>query len=128
VRARHRIFLFAICIICFLLPCLAGQAGEKAGACPKPFIKPIFPSAGKPGDLVIIQGKRFGTPPGEVLFTGEFSSPLDLIVGPHAKAEILGWTFHRISVIVPQSAASGPVFVKVHCGEKSNKREYTVKK
>jgi len=31
-------------------------------------------------------------------------------------------------VIVPKSAASGPIFVRVHCGEKSNKRDFTVNK
>jgi hypothetical protein len=128
VRARHLIFLLAICIACFLLPCLAGQAGEETGACPKPFIKSIFPWVGKPGDVVVIQGERFGTPPGEVLFTEGINSPLDLIFTPHAKAEISSWTYHHIWVIVPKSATSGPVFVRVHCGAESNKRDFTVNK
>jgi hypothetical protein len=111
-----------------LLPCLAGQAGEEAGACPKPFIKSIFPWAGKPGDLVIIQGVRFGTPRGEVLFTEEINSPLDLIFAHTVKAEIVSWTYRRIWVTVPKSASTGPVFVRVHCGSKSNKQDFTVNK
>ena len=126
-KARHLIFLLLL-LVCFLLPSHAGQAEEGAGVCPKPYIKLIFPTAGKPGDLVAIRGERFGMPRGEVFFTAGVSSPLDFIFAPTAKAEILGWTFHHISVIVPKSAASGSVFVKVHCGEKSNKRDFTVNK
>jgi len=128
VRTRHRIFLSAICIACFLLPCLSGQAEEEAGGCPKPFIKSVFPLAARPGDMVKIQGVRFGMPRGEVIFTEGISSPLGLVFAPHAKAEIVNWTFHRIWVIVPKSAATGLVFVKVHCGAESNKLNFRVNK
>ena len=90
-KARHLIFLFVL-VACFLHPCLAGQAGEEAGACPKPFIKSISPWTGKPGDTVMIQGERFGSPPGEVIFTRKF------IFNFGVKAEISSWTFHRIWV------------------------------
>jgi hypothetical protein len=126
-KARHLIFLFVL-LACLLHPSHAGQAGEEAGACPKPFIKSISPWTGKPGDMVMIQGERFGSPPGEVLFAEGINSPLDLIFTPHAKAEISSWTYHRIWVTVPKSAATGPVFVRVHCGAKSNKRDFTVNK
>ena len=126
-KARHLIFLLLL-LACFLLPSHAGQAEEGAGVCPKPFIKSIFPSTDKPGDLVTIQGMRFGMPRGEVLFTEGINSPLDLIVAPHAKAEIVNWTFHHIWVIVPKSATTGPVFVRVHCGAESNKVDFTVNK
>jgi hypothetical protein len=128
VRTKHRIFLSAICIACFLLPCLAGQAGEEAGACPKPFIKSIFPWAGKAGYLVTIHGGQFNVPRGEVLFTEGVNSPLDFILAHRVKAEILSWTYHRISVIVPKSVATGPVFVRVHCGAESNTIEFAVNK
>jgi hypothetical protein len=105
-----------------LLPCLAGQAGEEAGLCPKPYINSVFPWIGKPGNLVTIHGERFGAPRGEVIFTWRF------IFAFKVKAKIINWTFHRIWVIVPKSASSGPVFVRVNCGAKSNKREFTVKK
>jgi hypothetical protein len=118
-KARHLIFLFVL-LACFLLPSHAGQAGEEAGACPKPFIKSIFPWTGKPGDVVIIQGERFGSPPGEVIFTRKF------IFNFGVKAEISSWTFHRIWVKVPKSASTGSIFVRVHCGAKSNKRDFTV--
>ncbi len=120
-KARHLIFLFVL-LACFLLPCHAGQAKEGAGACPKPFIKTVFPWVGKPGDMVIIQGERFGSPPGEVIFTRKF------IFNFGVKAEIINWTFHRIWVKVPKSASTGSIFVRVHCGEKSNKRDFTVNK
>jgi hypothetical protein len=126
VRARHRIFLLAICVACFLLPCHAGQAEEGAGACPKPFIRSIFPWTARPGDVVTIRGERFGTPRGEVIFTDKVSFPLELLVGDEVEAEIVYWTFQRILVKVPQSAATGAVFIKVHCGAESNKLNFTV--
>jgi hypothetical protein len=55
-------------------------------------------------------------------------SPVDLLIAPTAKAEIVNWTFHRILVKVPQSAATGSVFIKVHCGAESNKLNFTVRK
>lgn len=128
-KARYLIFVVTIFIVCLLLPYYAGQAQEGAEACPKPFIKSIFPWAGKPGDLVTIRGARFGMPRGEVLFTEEVSIPLEkLILTPAVKAEILSWTFHRIMVIVPKSAATGSIFVRVHCGSESNKVNFTVNK
>jgi hypothetical protein len=127
VRARHFIYL-AICIAGFLLPCHAGQAEEGAGACLKPHIKSIFPWAARPGDLVTIQGERFGMPQGEVVFAEKPGSTLEQLLGAEVKAKIVNWTFHRIWVIVPKSAATGYIFVKVHCGEESNKMNFTVNK
>jgi hypothetical protein len=126
-KARHLIFLLAL-LACFLLPWLAGQAGEEAGLCPKPFIKFISPWVGNPGMQVTIHGERFGAPRGEVIFTERINSPLDLIFAHPVKAKIASWTYRRIWVIVPQSAATGPVFVKIHCGAESNTVEFTVKK
>jgi hypothetical protein len=129
VKARYLIFVVTIFIACLLLPCHAGQAQEGAQACPKPFIKSTFPwTGGKPGDLVTIRGERFGMPRGEVFFTEGVNSPVDLIITPTVKAEILTWTFHRIMVIVPKSAATGSIFVRVHCGSESNKVDFTVNK
>ncbi len=126
-KARHLIFLLLL-LACVLLPGYAGQAEEGRRACPKPFIKSIFPWSARPGDLVTIQGARFGMPRGEVFFAEGINSPLDLIVAPKVKAEILGWTFHHITVIVPKSAVSGPLFIRVHCGEESSKLTFTVNK
>ena len=127
VKARYLIFL-SILLTCFLLPCHAGQAEAGGGACPKPFIQSIFPWSARPGDFVSIRGEKFGTLRGEVVFAGEGGSPLDLIVAPTAKAEIVYWTFKRILVKVPQSVATGSVFIKVNCGAESNKLNFTVRK
>ena len=126
-KARHLIFLFVL-LACFLHPSHAGQAEEGAGACPKPFIKSVFPWTAWPGDVVTIQGERFGTPGGEVIFTEKVSFPLALLLGDEVEAEIVYWTFRRILVKVPQSAATGSVFIKVHCGAESNKLNFTVRK
>jgi hypothetical protein len=126
VKARHRIFVLTIFIACFLLSGLAGQGQEGTKACPKPYIKTIFPHACRRGDLLTIRGEKFGRPCGEVLFSEAIHSPMDLLIAPTAKAEILGWTFHRISLIVPKSAATGYLFIRVHCGKESNKVNFTV--
>ena len=126
-KARHLIFLFVL-LACFLLPSHAGQAEEGGGQCPKPFIKSVFPWTARPGDAVTIRGERFGMPPGEVVFTEKVSFPLDLLGRFQVKAEIVYWTFQRILVKVPQSAATGSVFIKVHCGSESNKLNFTVRK
>jgi hypothetical protein len=128
VTARHLIFALVIFIACFLLPSHAGQAVEGAGQCPKPFIKSIFPWTARPGDFVTIRGERFGAQRGEVVFAEKASFPLDLLGGSEVKAEIVYWTFRRILVKVPQSAATGPVFIKVNCGAESNKQNFTVRK
>jgi hypothetical protein len=114
VRARYLIFVIAMCIACFLLPCPAGQAEEGTRGCWKPFIRSILPGAGQPGDLVTIRGQRFGTAWGDVIFSTE------------VKAEIVNWAFTLIRVRVPESASTGPVFVRVYCGAESNKRDFTV--
>lgn len=115
-RARYLfVFVVAICIVSFLLPYHTGTAEEEKEPCPKPYIKAIFPRAAKPGDQVKIRGRRFGTEPGEVIFS------------PEVNAEIVKWTSHKIWVIVPASATSGPVVVSVVCGSKSNKHYFTVK-
>jgi hypothetical protein len=115
-RVKHLCFVFAICVVSFLLPYHVGTAEEAGGPCLKPYIKTIFPWAAKPGELVKIRGRRFGAERGEVVFT------------PEAKAKIANWTFHRIWVIVPESASSGPVVVRVPCGSESNKQHFTVNK
>lgn len=106
--------ILAVCIICFLLPDYAGTTEETEGPCPKPYIKTIFPRAAKPGAQVKIRGWRFGAEKGEVVFS------------PEAKAEIVEWTFQRIWVIVPETATSGPVTVRIPCGAESNKEYFTV--
>jgi len=114
VRTKHRIFLSAICIACFLLPWHNIQAETEGVTCFKPFIRSILPVAGKAGDLVTIRGVRFGAARGEVIFTSE------------VQAEIVRWTRDLIRVRVPQSASTGPVFVRVRCGSESDKRDFTV--
>jgi hypothetical protein len=126
-KARHLIFL-SVLLACFLLPCHAGQAQEEGGACPKPFIQSIYPWMGQAGGLVTIRGKRFGAQRGEVVFAEAVSSPMDLLVATTVKGEIMQWTFKRILVRVPQSAATGTVFIKVQCGAESNKLNFTVNK
>jgi hypothetical protein len=128
VKARYLIFLVAICIAVFLPPCHAGQAQEEARPCPKPLIKSIFPQIGKAGVLMIIQGEKFGAPPGEVVFTQKVITPLDLLDAAEVKAKIVSWTYHRIWVTVPEAASTGPVFVRVHCGAESNRVKFTIKK
>lgn len=127
-KARHLISVLAIFMACLLLPSHAGQTQEGAGACPKPSIKSISPRAGRPGDLVNIRGARFGRPRGEVFFVEESNFPMDILVAPTVKAEILSWTFHHISVLVPKSAVTGSLYVRVHCGAVSNKVNFTVNK
>ena len=126
VKARYRVLVFALCVICLLLPGVVGKGQEGTQACPKPFIRSISSQACRRGDLLIIRGVRFGMPRGDVLFSEAPHSPMDLLVVPTAKAEIISWTFHRISLIVPKSAATGYFLVRVHCGEESNKINFTV--
>jgi hypothetical protein len=120
-RARYPMFVLVICICCLVIPYHARTA-EEANICPKPYIKTIIPWAARPGELVKIQGGKFGVKRGEVIFNQE------LFFEPEVKAEILSWTFHRIWVIVPKSATSGPVFVRVPCGSDSNKLDFKVNK
>ena len=114
-KVRHLFFVFAICMISFLLLYHTGTAEEEEGPCPKPYIKTIFPITAKPGDQLKIRGRRFGTETGEVIFTTE------------AQGEIVNWTMHRIWVIVPESAASGPIVVRVPCGSESNTQYFTIR-
>ena len=114
VKRLFFVFVFVICMISFLFLYHTGTAEEEEGPCPNPYIKTIFPSTGKPGDQLKIRGRRFGTEKGEVIFSTE------------AKAEIVNWTMHRILVIVPESAVSGPVVVRVLCGSESNMQYFRV--
>ena len=114
-KRRYIFFVFAICMISLVLPYHIGTAEEEEGPCPKPYIKAIFPRAGTPGEQVKIRGKRFGTEPGEVIFSNE------------VKAEILSWTMRIIWVIIPASSTSGPVVIRVQCGSESNKHYVTIK-
>jgi hypothetical protein len=114
-RVKHLCFVFAICIVSFLLPYHVGTAQEEGGPCPKPYIKTISPGAAQAGDEVKIRGRRFGTEEGVVVFT------------PEVKAKIVNWTMHRIWVIVPESATSGPVVVRIPCGSESNTQYFTLK-
>jgi len=113
-KAGHLIFVLAIVIVSLLLPCHAIQAEEEGGACFKPVIQSILPRAGKAGDLIAIRGDRFRVPRGEVIFT------------PEVQAEIVRWGNDLIRVRVPESATTGPVFVRVRCGSESNKVDFTV--
>jgi hypothetical protein len=115
-KAKYLLVIFSLCMISLLLPYSVGTAEEEEGPCPKPYIKAIFPKTGKSGDQLKIRGRRFGTETGEVIFTTE------------VKAEIVNWTMHRIWVLVPESAASGPVVVRLPCGAKSNEQYFTVNK
>jgi len=115
-KAKYLLVIFALCVISFLLPYSVGTAEEAEGPCPNPYVKTISPATGKPGEQLKIRGRRFGTEQGEVIFT------------PEAKAEIVNWTMHRIWVLVPESAASGPVVVRLPCGAESNKQYFTVTK
>lgn len=113
-RARNLILFLALC--CLVLPYHTGAAEQTKGLCPKPYIKAIFPWVARPGELVKIEGERFGTQRGEVIFA-------------HAKkAEIINWTGHRIWVICPKDAATGPVVVKIPCGAESNQCAFEVSK
>lgn len=114
-KVRHLLIVFVICMISFLLLYHTGTAEEEEDPCPKPYIKAIFPRAATPGEQVKIRGKRFGTEPGEVIFNTE------------VKSEIVSWTMRIIWVIIPESATSGPVVIRVQCGSESNKRYFTVK-
>jgi hypothetical protein len=114
-RVKHLFFVFAICMVSLLLSYQGGTAEEEGGPCPKPYIKTISPGAAQPGDQVKIRGRRFGTEEGTVIFT------------PEVKAEIVNWTMHIIWVIVPETATSGPVVVKVPCGSESNTQYFKVK-
>jgi hypothetical protein len=114
-KARHLIFVLAIVIACLLLPRHAIQAEEEVAGCFKPVIRSILPRAGTAGDLVTIRGIRFGEPSGEVIFTPEVH-----------QTEIVRWGPSLIRVRVPQSASTGPVFVRARCGSESNKVDFTV--
>lgn len=114
-RTNYVVFVLSICIVCFLLPYYAGTTEAEEGLCPQPYIKTIFPRAAKPGDQIRIRGRRFGTEKGEVVFSSG------------VKAVIVEWTIHKIWVIVPESATSGPVIVRVACGSESNREYFKVK-
>lgn len=114
-KVRLLYFVCAICMISFLFLYHTGTAEEEEGPCPKPYIKAIFPRAGTPGEQVKIRGKRFGTEPGEVIFSND------------VKAEIVSWTMRIIWAIIPESATSGPVVIRVQCGSESNMHYVTVK-
>jgi hypothetical protein len=115
-RTTHLIFVLTVCMVSVFLLYHSGTAEEEGGVCPKPYIKTISPGAAQPGDQVKIRGRRFGTEEGTVVFTSE------------AKAEIVNWTMHRIWVIVPEAATSGPAVVRVPCGSESNTQYFTVNK
>jgi hypothetical protein len=124
-KAGHLIFVLAIVIVSLLLPCHTIQAEDERGACWKPSIRSILPRSGKAGDLVTIRGDRFGSVWGEVIFThrNKIEEP---VVDEEVKAETVNWTFTLIRVRVPESATTGPVFVRVRCGSESNKVDFTV--
>jgi hypothetical protein len=124
--ARNLIFFLALC--CLVFPYHAGTTEQAKGLCLKPYIKTIFPWVARPGELVKIQGERFGIQRGEVIFTEKGGFPLNLVFGSDVKAEIVNWTEHRIWVICPEDAATGPVVVKIPCGAESNQYAFEVSK
>jgi hypothetical protein len=128
VSTKPLLVILIVGVCCSALPYHAAMAQEEKGACPKPYIVSIFPRAAGPGDLVTIHGGKFGMKRGEVIFTQKVMAPQDVVFAPQVKAEIMSWTFRRIMVIVPKSVASGPVFVRVPCGSKSNERDFTLNK
>ncbi len=87
---------------------------EQKTPCLEPYISSIMPKAGEPGDQVRIRGRRFRQAKGTVTFS------------PGVEAQILSWQNSRISVVVPESAQSGPVTVSVPCGSVSNEQYFTV--
>ena len=90
-------------------------AQEQKEPCLEPYISNIVPNAAKPGEEVRIIGRRFRHEAGKVTFS------------PGVEGEIVTWQNRRISVIVPESARSGPVTVSVPCGSVSNEKHFTVK-
>jgi hypothetical protein len=110
------IFCFAMT---FLMLILAGpdytHAQEQKEPCLEPYISNIVPNAAKPGEEVRIIGRRFRHETGKVTFS------------PGVEGQIVSWQNRRISVIVPESARSGPVTVSVPCGSVSNEKHFTVK-
>jgi hypothetical protein len=109
-----RYLLWLLVILYLLSPYQIGKAEQTEQPCPKPYIKSIFPFVASPGTLVKIQGFRFGRERGEVIFS------------QGKKAEIRNWTLQRIWVYVPESASTGPVVVRIPCGEESNKLDFKV--
>jgi hypothetical protein len=87
---------------------------EQKAPCLEPYISSIMPKAGEPGDQIRIRGRRFRQAKGTVTFS------------PGVEAEVVDWQNSRISVIVPESARSGPVTVSVPCGSVSNEQYFTV--
>jgi transglutaminase-like putative cysteine protease len=76
-----------------------------------PRLDSITPTRGKPGDVMIITGRNFGTPreTGEVRISG---------VSPTSK-DYGEWTDTRISVTIPDEATSGIVYVITKSGKSS---------
>jgi hypothetical protein len=113
----------SVVILCLsLMPLLFGLVSpeyahpqEQKAPCLEPYISSIIPNTGQPGDQVRIRGRRFRQAKGTVTFS------------PGVEAEIVHWQNSRISVIVPESAQSGPVTVSVPCGSVSNEQHFTVK-
>jgi hypothetical protein len=110
-----RYLVWFLVVFCLLCPYQIGKAEQKKQPCPKPYITSIFPFLASPGTRVKIQGMWFGRERGEVIFSND------------KKAEIVSWTLRRIWVIVPKSSSTGPVIVKIPCGEESNKCTFKVK-
>jgi len=118
-RCRQGVFAGVFCVA--LIPILFGLVSpkdvypqEQKAPCLEPYISSIMPKAGEPGDKIRIRGRRFRQEKGAVTFS------------PGAEAKILSWQNSRISVIVPESAQSGPVTVSVPCGSVSNERHFSV--
>jgi len=111
--------IFCVALV-FLMVILVGPdyslAQEQKEPCPEPHLRSVVPNAGKPGEEVRILGRRFKQEAGKVTFS------------PGVEAEIVTWTNSRISVLVPESAQSGPVTVTLSCGSVSNEKHFTVKK
>jgi len=97
-----------------LVPVNTGTTQEEKGPCPKPYIRVVSRKAGLPGGQIEIRGSRFGTEPGEVIFSR------------NVKAEVLKVTNTKIWVIVPQTATTGRVSVSIPCGAVSNTSYFKV--
>ena len=83
------------------------QDKPESSPCPKPYIKLIKPNLAKPGEQIIIRGRRFGPEEkkGEVIFP------------PGLNGKIISWRNSRITVEVPSGAKTGKVVVKTKCAE-----------
>ena len=93
------VVVVVLVVFVLLSPCMAGSP---------PRLESITPTRGKPGDVMIITGRNFGTDreTSEVRISG---------ISPTSQ-DYTEWTDTRISVRIPDEAASGIVYVITKSG------------